>query len=232
MKQISPAMLAHLASTTTTLATCWRISRADGNRHYYTEHDRDIEYLGATYKSTGGFNKSAMKTSASFATDTLEVRGFLSDETIEDTEIRNGAFDYAEVEIFMVNWNAPAMGEIRLHYGFFGEVRSSPSGAFLIELRSLIDLLSNKVGEVYTPECRADFGDHRCKMVVQPPLWEAGKEYKEGDRVLVSFSPTIKESVRVGPVNGGFESGEAGWTVTNASVTQGDINASAYAGDY
>lgn len=232
MKQITPALRAHIASTTSTLTTCWRITRADGQRHFYTEHDTDIVYLGNTYKSTGGFNKSAMKTSSSFATDTLEVNGFLSDDTIEDIEIRNGAFDYAEVEIFMINWQNPTMGELRLHYGFFGEVRTSPSGVFLIELRSLIDLLSNKVGEVYTPECRADFGDHRCKMVVEPPLWEAGKEYKEGDRVLVSFAETIKESVRIGPVNGSFEDGETGWTITSASVTKGDINASAYDGEY
>lgn len=40
MKNIPPALQAHLDSGTTTLAWCWRMTRADGTAFGFTDHDR------------------------------------------------------------------------------------------------------------------------------------------------------------------------------------------------
>ena len=65
MKAASAALASHLAQSTTTLATCWKVKRRDGTILGFTDHDRDlpvdlgdgdgtISYMAATgYKRTG-----------------------------------------------------------------------------------------------------------------------------------------------------------------------------------
>lgn len=235
MKVISAAMAAHLKQATTTLTTLWKIKRVDGKVFGFTELDRDITYDGLLYKSTGGFNKSAMKSSATLSVDNLEVSGFLSDDTIPDTELRNGAFDYAEVEIFMINYMDHSMGTIKLRYGYFGEVKSAPSGAFLVELRGLIQLLGQKIGEIYTPECRADLGDSRCKVLTLPEERRSGKNYRPGDRVLAAVMPTTKKLPTALPLaNAGFDTlSPKGWrTNFYTGFSEGDAWVKPHSGSY
>lgn len=188
MKAISPEMKAHISAGSTTLAACWRIQRPDRKVFAYTEHDADITYNNEVYKAHGGFNKTAIKSSGNLAVDNMEVTGYLTDDTIPESELRNGAFDYSEVEVFLVNYEDLSMGSIKLRYGFFGEVSTVPSGAFLVELRGLIDLLTMKVGDVYIPECRLDLGDQKCKIKLVPDQRENQQTYKVGDRVVVPLN--------------------------------------------
>ncbi|MBB5277789.1 hypothetical protein HNR26_003878 [Rhizobium rosettiformans] len=192
MKTISPAMAAHLRGETTTLTTCWRITRQDGKVFRYTELDEDVTYQDEVYKSAAGFNKSAMKSSANFAVDEMEVTGFLRDDGISDEEMRNGAFDFALAEVFLINYEDETMGEIKLRYGYFGEVKTTGSGAFLVELRGLVDLLSQKIGDTYLNECRLDLGSKKCGIEIQPPVHRPGSKYKVGDRVLFPLASLIE----------------------------------------
>ena len=205
MKNISLAMAAHLKQDVTTLTTCWLITRLDGKVYGFTEHDEDIVYNDVLYKTNGGFNKSAMKNSATFSVDNLEVNGFLTDDTIDDTELRNGAFDYAQAEIFLINYMDHSMGTIKLRFGYFGEVRSAPSGAFLVELRGLVQLLAQKIGEVYTPECRADFGDSRCKVKVETETRRGNKKYFTGERMIADITGASKPPVGAANKNLNFD---------------------------
>lgn len=184
MKTVSPAMAQHLAQGATTLTTCWKIERTDGAKFFYTELDEDLTYQGDVYKSAAGFNKSAITSSATFAVDKLEVTGFLRDDGISDEEIRNGAFDHAKVQVFMVNYMDLSMGDIKLRSGWFGEVRTTGSGAFLVELRGLVDQLQVKVGRTYLPECGVDLGSPKCGIKLIPELRSAGGYYSQGDRIV------------------------------------------------
>lgn len=236
MKEISGALAAHLKLSSTTLTTLWKITRTDGKVFTFTELDRDVTFEGLVYKSTGGFNKTAVKSTGTFSVDNLEVNGFLSDDTIPDDELRNGAFDYAEVEIFIINYEDPSMGKLRLRYGFFGEVRSAPSGMFLVELRGLIQLLAAKIGETYVPECKADLGDKRCKVVLMPPRRQQSTDYKAGDRVIVPIdtpstylAPTRLPILDPGFESGGFGGTGVGWTPQGlAEIITGNLNLDPY----
>lgn len=212
MKTCSEALASHLKQDTTTITTCWRITRADGKVFCFTEHDKSFEYQGEWFTSVGGFNKSSIPSNATFGIDSMEVNGFLSTDTIEDEEMRNGAFDYAEVEIFLVNYMDLSMGDMALRYGHFGEVKTVPSGAFLVELRGLIQLLSVKIGETYTPECRAHVGDRRCKVQLIPLTRNSGQHYAVGDRVLVHTSPEFVDPIHIPIVEPGFEEVTPAWT--------------------
>lgn len=184
MKTVTPQMEAHLKEGATTMTTCWKITRTDGQVFHYTELDEDLTYLGDVYRSAAGFNKSAIQSSATFAVDKMEVTGFLRDDGITDEEIRNGAFDHASVEVFMVNYMDLSMGAVRQRAGWFGEVRTTGSGAFMVELRGLIDQLQVKVGRTYLPECGVDLGSPKCGIKLIADLRNAGAYYSAGDRVV------------------------------------------------
>ena len=50
-----------------------------------------------------------------------------------------------------------------------GETRLTPQGDFHAELRGLSQPLAQSTLEVFSPNCRADLGDHRCRFPIEPP---------------------------------------------------------------
>jgi hypothetical protein len=80
---------------------------------------------------------------------------------VED-EVRAGLFDGAEMAISFVNWqDSDGHGEIRLRRRTLGETRLTPQGYIHAELRGLSQPLAQSTLEVFSPNCRADLGDHR-----------------------------------------------------------------------
>src|SRR5690606_28340960 len=85
------------------------------------------------------------------------------------------------------------------------------------ELRGMTQALSQRIGELYAPECRADLGDHRCKVPIAPPVVERGTAYAVGDTVRVN---TLRPPVALALVNPGFDTGDLmGWTVAAGSAS-------------
>lgn len=164
MKTVTPAFKAHLAQEVTTLANCWQMVRRDGRIFFFTDHDQNLEISGDLYLSAIGYQQTAITTSASLAVDNLEVTGILDSETLIAEELRSGLFDFAEIFVFSVNWSDLTQGIMRLRAGTLGEISTTPAGTFQAELRGMAQRLVTKVGDVYTPECRADLGDSKCKV--------------------------------------------------------------------
>lgn len=164
-RPLSASMIAHLRQTTTTLAFLWRIIRRDGVVLGLTSHDRDLEKDGVYYRATPSFVPSALTTSRSFDPSNLELSGVLNSTAITEEDLASGKFDFAEVQIALVNWAHLEEGEIPLARGTLGDVRRQDE-AFTAELRSPVEKLSAIVTKVYSPECRADFGDRCCRVDV------------------------------------------------------------------
>jgi hypothetical protein len=100
---------------------------------------------------------------------------------IVEDEVRAGLFDGAEIRVSFVNWQDPdGHGEIRLRRGTLGETRLTPQGYFHAELRGLSQPLAQSTLEVFSPNCRADLGDHRCKFPIEPPELERDQAVSEG----------------------------------------------------
>lgn len=225
MKSTSAALAAHLAGPVTTLATCWRISRVDGKEFFFTDHDRDLSFDGKVYKASSGYSRTAIANDASLSVDNLDVEGVFDSASITEEEMRAGLFDQAEVRIFLVNWADPAMGALRMRRGWFGEVVLTEPGIFRTELRGMTQALQQRIGELYSPECRADLGDHRCKVPVNPPEIARSTAYTVGDVVRVRTTGT-PVSFALPIVNGSFEADGAGdgpsFTPTGWTKMSGD----------
>ena len=180
-KIITTAMRTHLDEETTRLAAIWRITRKDGAQFFFTDHDRDLVFGGDTYRADAGFERTAIRSDAGFAVDNLDLVGVFAEGGIVEDEVRSGLFDGAEIAISFVSWQDPdGHGEVRLRRGTLGETRLTPQGYFHAELRGLSQPLAQSTLEVFSPNCRADFGDQRCKFPIQPPELGRDQTVSEG----------------------------------------------------
>lgn len=167
MKSISPQLAAHLAGEGTSLAMCWKLTRRDGTVMGFTEHDKNILFESVTYQASSGFTSSAIASSGDMAVGNLDVEGVLDSGAITEADILAGKYDFAEVEIFQVNYGDLSQGALKLRRGWLGEV-SAGGGKFVAEIRGLAQRLSRTIGELYSPSCRAKLGDARCGVDLAP----------------------------------------------------------------
>ncbi len=185
-KTTTAGMDSHLLEEVTSLATCWRITRTDGVEFFFTDHDVDITFDGNTYGAETGYKRTAIQNDSTMAVDNLNLEGIFSSTEITEQDLRAGLFDFAQVRIFIVNWDNLVDGDIKMRNGKLGEVTLTTKGVFRVELRGLTQALSQRIGEVYQAECRADLGDNRCKVPVDPPIIAVDTTYVLGAFVRVS----------------------------------------------
>ncbi len=163
MKTAGSPLATHIAGETTTLATCWKVTRRDGAIFGFTDFDKDLTVDSLLYQARSGYTRSAIHTIANLAVDNLDIESAIDSEILSAADLRAGVWDGATVEIFLVNWGNLANGKIILKRGTIGEVELKDT-VFRAELRGLSQALSQQIVELYTPDCRADLGDTRCKV--------------------------------------------------------------------
>lgn len=163
MKQISTELKTHLGQEVMTIATCWKVTRRDGVVLGFTDHDADIVFDGVSYLAASGFTPTAIESSAQLSVDNLDIEGMLDASVITEADILAGKYDFAEVEVFLLNYADVSQGRMVLRTGWIGEVRVQ-GAQFVAEMRGLSQQLNTKIGEHYSPGCRAEFGDARCKV--------------------------------------------------------------------
>jgi uncharacterized phage protein (TIGR02218 family) len=169
MKPISPTFQAHLDSGATTLAWCWRVSRGDGLRLGFTDHDRPLAFDGTTFEAASGFAASEVRDAVGLAVDNLDVMGALSSASLSEADLAAGLWDDARVEIFRVNWQDPGQ-RLLMRSGSIGEVRRA-GAAFTAEVRGLAHYLQQPKGRMFQRACDADLGDQRCKVALAAPQY-------------------------------------------------------------
>jgi uncharacterized phage protein (TIGR02218 family) len=167
MKPTTPALAAHLAGEVTTLATCWRLERADGWVRGFTDHDRELVVDGLTYVASTGFLPSAIKTASDLSVDNLDVDGFLDDAALRAEDLIAGLFDGARIEVFIVNWAELGQGRLLLRKGFLGEIKRADQ-RFSAEIRGLSNRLQQTAGKLYSRLCRVDLGSSECGVALGP----------------------------------------------------------------
>jgi uncharacterized phage protein (TIGR02218 family) len=161
MKNITNELKSHLADEVTTLATCWKLTRRDGLIMGFTDHDSDIVFEPVTFVASSGFTASAVQSTSGFAVDNLDVEGMLTSEFIAEADLHAGLYDFAQIEIFLLNYANLSQGKLLVRFGWIGEV-SYGKNQFVAEVRGLSQKLAQKIGSLFSPTCRAMFGDAKC----------------------------------------------------------------------
>lgn len=162
MRSLSSELQAHLEGSTITLCTCWKLSLTNDTVIGFTDHSNDLVIDAVTYYSSSGYVPSAVNYNSTMEVSNLDISGLLSTGGVTRADIEAGLFDFAKVEIFMVNYMDLTMGELILKKGKFGEVEIHNED-FMVELRSLTEsLTTSSICDIYSPQCRAIFGDAKC----------------------------------------------------------------------
>jgi hypothetical protein len=184
MKALPSAFKAHLRQGVTSLCTCMEIRRRDGRSFRFTDHDEPVSFNAATYVPYSSFARTSITTGVDLEVDQMEVRGILNSKYVARDDVAAGLFDFAEVRVLVVNWQSPDDGSATLRVGWLGEVTMNEDSTFTAELRGLSQVFTYRIGEAYSPECRADLGDTRCKVATAPQRWRPGSTYRRGEVVL------------------------------------------------
>lgn len=160
MRAIPDALKAHLAEDATTICHAWRVTRRDGTVLGFTDHDHTLEFDATAFLAASGFEASDWEQGGGLNASSGEVAGALTSEAIAEEDVAAGKYDGARVEVFVVNWAAPAQ-HMRLRTATIGEVTRS-DGVFRAELRGVAHKLDESRGRIYSRRCDANFGDARC----------------------------------------------------------------------
>lgn len=171
MKQFPQSLQTHLDSGTTTLAWCWRLTRNDGVVFGFTDHDRPLKFDGTTFEPESGFTASEIRCGSDLSVDAQEAEGVLTSDTITETDILDGRWDNATVEIWRVNWTETESRAL-LRRGAIGQLRRGRLH-FVAEMRSLAHVLGQTVGRTFQASCDAALGDARCGVDLNDPNYMA-----------------------------------------------------------
>jgi len=160
MKTLPTGLQAHLDDGTTTLAWCWRLTRNDGQVFGFTDHDLPLTFDGTTFTPESGFAASEIRSGSDLAVDSQDAVGVLTSTTITETDILDGRWDNAAVEIWRVNWQDVSQ-RVMMRRGGIGQVRRGRLH-FVAEMRSLSHVLGQTVGRTFQATCGAALRDARC----------------------------------------------------------------------
>ncbi len=168
-KHLPTGLQAHLDGGTTTLAWCWRLTRSDGQVFGFTDHDLPLTFDGTTYQPESGFTASEIRAGSDLSVDAQDAEGVLTSTTITETDILDGRWDNAEVEIWRVNWQDVSQ-RVLMRRGAIGQVRRGRV-QFVAEMRSLAHVLNQTIGRTFQATCDASLGDARCGVDLTDPAY-------------------------------------------------------------
>jgi len=204
MKSFPQSLQTHLDSGTTTLAWCWRLTRNDGAVFGFTDHDRPLTFDGTTFEPESGFSASEIRSGSDLSVDAQEAEGVLTSTTITETDILDGRWDNATVEIWRVNW-ADTASRALLRRGAIGQVRRGRL-QFVAEMRSLAHVLGQTIGRTFQVSCDAALGDARCGVDLNAAAFKV-----TGTVVSLSGDRGFAVSGLAGFVEGWFALGTLRW---------------------
>ena len=210
MKSITPNLQAHLDDGTTTLSWCWRILRADGASFGFTDHDRTLTFDGTNFEPESGLTASEVRSGSDLSVDAQDAEGVLTSDRITETDILDGRWDNAEVEVWRVNW-AETSQRVLMRRGAIGQIRRGRL-AFVAEVRSLAHVLGQTVGRTFQATCEAGLGDTHCGVDLENPA------FKGSGTVLALLRDRAFSASGLGGFSSGwFTFGTVEWTSgTNA----------------
>jgi uncharacterized phage protein (TIGR02218 family) len=205
MKSLDPTFQAHLDEGTTTLCWCWRILRADGLSFGFTDHDLALDFDGTGFEPESGLTASEIRSGTDLSVDAQDAEGVLSSDRITETDILDGRWDNAEVEVWRVNWVNTDQRAL-LRRGAIGQIRRGRL-AFVAEVRSLAHVLGQTVGRTFQATCDAALGDARCGIDLEDAAFRGS-----GAILTILRDRAVRASGLTGFAAGWFAHGTLQWT--------------------
>lgn len=204
MKKIHPELFNEMKRTSSLIVAGWLMTRKDGVQKGYTSHDQGFTNGGQYFSPTNSFSGSASVSKNNLSVDNMTVLALCGDD-ITDTDLRNGVYDNAKIELFWCRPDKPEWGRMDIQGGTLGEIKIKGQ-EYEAELRSATQKLQQPFGRIYTTECDTHFGSPQCGVKVEVETWAASTPYAatvDGDALIGSMvAPTVPNGFWYEATNG------------------------------
>lgn len=161
MKNISNNLKKSLSDDTLNLVRCWKITLKNNKILCFTTSDEYFIYENQKYISIGLNDINDLKTNIDIEEDEAEISNLIISDIIEANDILSGCYDGADVELFI--FDKKTQEKITLLNGFISDIEYKDN-IFNAKVKGLKSKLNKVIGEVYTPLCRCQFCDKKCKL--------------------------------------------------------------------
>ena len=163
-RNIPAALATHIALGGTSLCELIKVTPTVGSVLAFTNHIQNLTVDGQLYLARPGMRVSEVKSGLKMEIDTSQAQGFFHSGVITLADILKGKFRDATFERRFANYDAPSDGGYTYQSGQIGRVDVADN-SFTVELRGLIQKLSQPVGRVTSRMCDVQrVGDARCKF--------------------------------------------------------------------
>lgn len=147
----------------TSLALCWRLERQDGAGIALTSHDEPLTIGETEFDPVPGMTPAAVSRALGLEPHSAEVAGGVSSAALSEEDLALGRWDGAAVRLTIADWTGADQQPLQLLAGELGSVNVSRD-AFSAELQGAAAALNAPVCPATSAECRAEFGDKRCRV--------------------------------------------------------------------
>ena len=168
MRVLPSAMNADIQSGAAGLCTVWIITRDDGARLGFTDHDEPLTLDGVICSAASGWTLGAAHSELGTGAGLAAATGALDSAALTEADILKGLYDDAALEIWRALWASPDDRVLiwRSRITRLARQGSAAGQAFTAEIEGPLGALSRVVGRTYSRTCDADLGDGRCRADV------------------------------------------------------------------
>ncbi|AAV86462.1 DUF2163 domain-containing protein [Anaplasma marginale] len=160
MKNAAQKLPAHTSHAVITTALCCRISAENADIRL-TEHDENLEIDNAVYSSGYGINFGPIYRGKDRSIASIEITKYGS--IMREQALASGQRSRIEVEIFSIDYDDVSREKITLFVGMVSTI-TVENHRLKISLEGIQSALSDKIGILFSPHCRAQFCDSKCKL--------------------------------------------------------------------
>lgn len=205
MRTIPATLQAALDTGAATLCRAWALTRTDGQRLGFTDHDGALSFDGLSFEAASGLTQQAVEQATGLSTDSHTVEGALQSAAISDLDIERGLYDGAEILFYLVDWT-DTTSRLLLARGFIGEVRRG-DGGFEAEVVGLAERMNQPFGRAFVYSCDLRLGETACGIDLTGPQYRG-----TGQVVAVGDGQQFTVSGLDGFETGWFARGGLTWT--------------------
>lgn len=158
-----------LASGAAGIATAWILTRTDGVRLGFTDHDEDLTVEGVTCAAATAWTLGAAHSELGASAGLAAATGALDSAALTEADIAAGLYDGARIETWRVLWSDPAEA-VLVWKGTIARLVRDGAG-FTAEIEGPLAALERVVGRTYGRACDAILGDARCRVDLTNPAF-------------------------------------------------------------
>lgn len=147
--------------------TCILIECQDGFTLGFTDLDVPVTVAGQVYDPHGGFDASSVETRIGVSVDSLDAKGFISDERITEADVRAGRYSGAAVSVSTVDWSSGVVVQAFPEYVIADVKIGSVVISVTLENAAALQW-QRQNGATLTSNCRHIFGDAACGVTAVP----------------------------------------------------------------